>query len=226
MQAEVAEAEPVESGVPGASARREYERRRSQREDRIRAKHPKLGGLILALSDQPQSTKAWDIGATGEERLGAALDERVGERLRVLHDRRIPGTRANIDHIVVTSTGVWVVDPKRYVDKRPELKVEGGLLRPRVEKLTVGGRDRTKLVDGALQQVALVQSVIGPDVRVRGVLCFIEANWPLFGASFTINGIDVLWPKKLYPLLASGGALGPGEIDRLHRSLAMAFPSA
>ena len=62
---------------------------------------PKLGGLILALSDDPQSTRAWDTGALGEERLGNRLNELASGAIRVLHDRRIPGSRANIDHIAV-----------------------------------------------------------------------------------------------------------------------------
>ncbi len=62
------EAPPVEAvgGEARASARRGYERRRDAREQRIRGEHPKLGGLILALSDDPQSTKAWERGAVGE----------------------------------------------------------------------------------------------------------------------------------------------------------------
>src|SRR5687768_14596989 len=47
-------------GVPGASARREFDRRRHARQQRVRARNPKLGGLILALSEEPQSTTAWN----------------------------------------------------------------------------------------------------------------------------------------------------------------------
>lgn len=129
--------------VAGASARRGYERRQARREERIRSKHPKLGALILALSDDPQSTTAWNSGALGEERLGQGLDALASDTVRFLHDRRIPGTRANIDHLAVTSVGVLVIDAKRYVRKRPALVVEGGLFRPRVEKLTVGSRNQT-----------------------------------------------------------------------------------
>lgn len=50
---------PTDPGTPGASARREFERRERSRERRIREKHPRLGGLIHAISDEPQSTKAW-----------------------------------------------------------------------------------------------------------------------------------------------------------------------
>lgn len=193
-------ASAAEPDVAGASARREYERRKAKREERVRAKHPKLGGLILALSDDPQSTKAWNTGAIGEEQLGRRLDELASESVRVLHDRRIPGTRANIDHIAITSTGVYVIDAKRYVNQRPSLRIEGGLLRPRVEKLMVGTRDRTKLIDGVLGQVDVVRAFVGDDVPVTGVLCFIDADWPLLGGAFTIRGVEVLWPKKLYPI--------------------------
>ena len=116
------------------------------------SKHPKLGGLILAVSDTPQSTNAWDTGAIGEERLGARLNELASDSLRVLHDRRIPKSRANIDHLAITPSGVFVIDAKKYKG-RPDLQVEGGILRPRVEKLMVGKRDRTSLVDGVLKQV-------------------------------------------------------------------------
>src|SRR5690349_2538177 len=43
--------EPIDPGTPGASARREYERRQAKHESGVREKHPKLGGLILALTD-------------------------------------------------------------------------------------------------------------------------------------------------------------------------------
>lgn len=55
-------------GLPGASARREHERRRASREAKVRAAHPRLGWMILALSSDPQSTTAWATGAVGEER--------------------------------------------------------------------------------------------------------------------------------------------------------------
>ncbi|GAA2161866.1 hypothetical protein GCM10009845_12560 [Pedococcus bigeumensis] len=45
-----------------------------------------------------------------------------------------PGSRANIDHLAVTAGGVHVIDAKKYRG-RPQLKIEGGILRPRVERL-------------------------------------------------------------------------------------------
>lgn len=219
------EASKPDAGIAGASARREFERRHTKREERIRKKHPRIGGFLLAITDDPQSTTAWDSGALGEERLGQRLNELASETVRVLHDRRIPGTRANIDHLAVTPTGVYVIDAKRYVNKRPSLKVEGGLLRPRTEKLLIGGRDQTKLVEGVLKQVALVQTVVGDHVPVTGVLCFVEADWPLIGGAFATRGVEVLWPKKLYSRLASDGP-HTVQVAELHEHLSAALPKA
>lgn len=215
----------VGSGSPGASARREFERRKAKRYERTRTKHPKLGGLILALSDDPQSTKAWGTGALGEERLGNRLNEFASDSLRVLHDRRIPGSRANIDHIAVAPTGVFVIDAKKY-EGRPQLKIEGGFLRPRVEKLLIGTRDCTKLVDGVLKQVDLVRGIVGDDHPVHGVLCFVEADWPLIGGSFTTRGVEALWPKRLYPKLKADGPLLIETVADIHRCLALSLPPA
>lgn len=220
-----ARTEAVEEGVAGASARREFERRQATREARIRTAHPKLGGLILALGEDPQSTRAWDTGAVGEERLGNRLSELSSELLRVLHDRRIPGSRANIDHLAVTPTGVYVIDAKKYKG-RPHLRVEGGLLRPRVEKLIVGTRDCTKVVDGVLKQVDIVRGVTGDDVPVHGMLCFVEADWPPIGGSFTTRGVESLWPKKLYPKLRAEGTLPIEALEQIHRKLAAALSPA
>ena len=182
--------------APGTSAQREYERRKANDEARTRAKWGKLGGLAVALSDEKQSTKAWSSGAAGEAAVGARLDGLVSESIRVMHDRRIPGSKANIDHIVVTPGGVWVIDTKRYVGPAPEKRVEGGIIRPRVELLTVKGRDKTALVDGVLKQVGHVRDAVG-EVPVFGVLCFVDAEWGLLADAFTVNGVHVVWPKKL-----------------------------
>lgn len=215
------------SGSAGASARREFERRKTRREERIRANHPKLGRLILAVSEEPQTTRAWARGAVGEERLGALLDRLAGPSARVLHDRRIPRTRANIDHIVVCPSGVLVVDAKRY-EGRPHLRVEGGILRDRTEKLMVGSRDATKLVDGVLRQVALVRDALGDEVAgaVRGFMCFVNADWPLIGGSFTTRSVSVLWPRKLASLASEPGPLSDSEVAAVTERLAIAFPIA
>jgi hypothetical protein len=221
--------EVIFAGTAGASAKREYERRKDKRETRIREAHPYLGALILAVSDDPHSTRAWAIGARGEEVLGQRLDRIVGAGVHVLHDRRILGTGANIDHIVVCPTGVFVIDAKKYTG-RPSLRVDGGVFRPRTETLMVGSRDRSTLVGGARKQVDLVRAALDhaglAEIPVHGMLCFVEADWPLIGGAFTTGGVHVLWPRKALELVAKPGPVNDQRAREIHRSLASAFPVA
>ena len=90
----------------------------------------------------------------------------------------------------------------------------------------VGSRDCTKLVDGVLKQVAVVRAQVPSDVPVIGVLCFIEADWPLIGGAFTTRGTHVMWPKKLYPRLSAAGPLPASTVAELHHLLALALPPA
>jgi hypothetical protein len=222
--------EVLGTGVAGASARRIYEQRKAERERRIREAHPRIGGLILALSDDPQSTRAWNGGALGEEKLGALLDKVGSPTIRVLHDRRIPRSRANIDHLAVCPSGVLVVDAKRYAGRRPTKKVEGGFFVPRRERLLVGGRDSTALVEGVQRQVAVVSDALADElsepVGVRGFLCFVDAEWPLFGGDFTIAGVEVLWAKRLLGIAGAPGPLTEADVDRVARRLAAVFAPA
>ncbi len=219
----------VAPGSAGGSAMREYGRRSARRARRIRDEHPILGGLILALSEEPQSTRAWATGALGEQALGRWLDQLTSDGVRLLHDRGIPGTRANIDHIAVGPAGVFVIDAKNYRG-RVEVASEGGWGRPRVDRLMVGGRDRTKLVAGMHVQVETVRRALaardGDSVPVTGMLCFVAADWPLLGGAMVIERVHVLWPNKIKDHVLRDRSLDEAAVDHWHRTLAGAFRAA
>lgn len=54
----------------------------------------------------------WLRGAAGETATARLLDRLPASRWAVLHDRRIPGSRANLDHLVIGPSGVWLLDTK------------------------------------------------------------------------------------------------------------------
>lgn len=159
--------EPMTPGEAGASAMAEYEKRRRNREQRTRAARPHLGGVILAFSEPPQSEEAWRIGAEGEQRLAAELARQLASTPAVLlHDRRIPGSRANIDHIVIATSGVYVIDAKRY-SGRIERRADRGLFRQGREDLFIDGRNKTKLVEGVRKQANIRRRPRGSARRAR-----------------------------------------------------------
>jgi hypothetical protein len=69
-------------------------------------------GLLAAWVLRPApDPERWLRGAAGEEATARVLD-RLPRRWVVRHDLRIPGSRANLDHLVIGRSGVWVVDTK------------------------------------------------------------------------------------------------------------------
>lgn len=145
------------------------------------------------------------------ERLERARRDRP---VRFLHDRRVPGSRVNVDHLPVTPSGVWVIDAKRYVG-RLRIESRGGLLRSPVQTLRVDGRDRTKLVDGVERQVAVVREALGApatDVGVHGVMCFVKAELPLL-VRLQVRDVLIDGPRRLGRRLAQPGPLEEGRIE-------------
>lgn len=217
----------VSPDVAGKSAQSEYEKRSARElakkqkrvaEDAewrttIKEERPLLGRIASALTPKPeigpesQATTAWKVGAEGERRVAEVLAEAQG--VEVLHDRRIPGSKANLDHIAIGPSGVWVIDAKKYTGA-VEVRDVGSLFRTD-ERLYVNGRDRTKLVDGVLWQVEVVRAALAdgfPDVDVHGVLCFIGCEWGLIMRRKRIKGVTALWPKALPGHVTVAGTLG------------------
>jgi hypothetical protein len=141
----------------------------------------------------------------------------------VLHDRRIRRTHANIDHIAVAPSGIWVIDSKRYKGKVAVSKPLFG-----EPKLTIAGRDKTKLIDGLARQVALVQGAVrdlGGEVPVHGALCFVDAELPLL-RQLTFKGFPLLYPKTLAKRINNTAVVVHGRADDLAPELARQFPPA
>ena len=217
---------PIEAGVAGGSARREYERRSNAREERVRTRFGRLGGVVLAITDEPRATRAWAKGARGEEKLAAALEGIEG--LRALHDRRVPRSPANIDHILVSPAGVFVVDAKNYRGTIA-IRNRGWFFRPDY-RLYVGRRDCSDLATGLEWQVAVVTAAltdagIDPLPLVTPVLCFIDGEWPLFGAPDEYAGVRLEGTGSIRKLMASSTILEPSEIDSIARVLVAALPA-
>jgi len=57
---------------------------------------------------------AWRRGALGERRTARLLGQLEGHGWAVLHDLALPGSRANLDHLVIGPGGVFVIDSKQY----------------------------------------------------------------------------------------------------------------
>jgi hypothetical protein len=225
----MAEGSDFDFGTAGASGRREHERRRAKREHDVRKRHPHVGDLLLKLQKAPEHEQAWATGAKGEEELAACLANRCPEAI-VLHDRRLPGSRANIDHLAIAPSGVHVIDAKRYKGKIEVRKPFFG-----DPQLVIAGRDKTKLVTSLERQVEAVRSTlesIAPDVPVKACFCFVNPAGQAGGSgvplmrTLSIKGHPLLYPRKLAKRLNEPGEVGPEQMLSLAEALARHFPPA
>jgi hypothetical protein len=213
-------------GVAGGSARRAFERRHTAREARVKGiLGDVLGGVVLAITDDPQSTKAWRVGAVGEEKLARALSGIAG--IRTLHDRSVPGTRGNIDHIIIAPAGVFVVDAKNY-EGLIAVRDRGGLFQTDL-RLFVGRRDCSKLADNMDWQCNAVTRVIQrlalvAQPPVTGVLCFVDGEWPLLMAPESYKGVRLEGTRSIRKLIISKQSLDPDAIALLAQAIAAALP--
>ena len=197
-------------GTPGGSAAKEAERQARAGRGR-------------------RTVDAWNKGAHGERRLSNFLRQAADRGdYKLLDDRLIPGTKANIDHIAVAGTGIYIIDAKNYRGK--VVREATGIAKWRTEKLLVAGRDRTHLADNMAFQVGAVQQALeehhAGDIPVRPVLCFVASDWELFFTSFSVNGVRVMTPQTLRRLLRKPGPITISQRAELDRLLAMSLPPA
>lgn len=213
-------------GTPGGSARREVERSRAGRERRVRARFPRLGGLLLAVAREPERERAWRKGAEGEERAGSRLERLLTGRddVRVLHDLRLPGSRGNIDHITIGPSGVIVIDTKNWTGK-VDVRREGGFGRSREESLVANGHRRRRDVDALIRRVLAVRAVVGPGIEVRGAFCLVGANGLSVLRQLRVNGLAIANVHGIARMARKRGSMDAVAVAALADQIEDRFPA-
>ncbi|WP_157979746.1 nuclease-related domain-containing protein [Kribbella monticola] len=222
----------MDIGRPGASLDREYQRRKQSRENRVRARFPRLGGVYLTLTGQPATTRALATGAEGERQVASRLEKACGDEVLFLHNRRLGKRRhdGDIDHLAIAASGIYVIDAKHYKDATVRVRRTGGLLSPLKEQLLINGRDRTNLIAGSTKQldallVALDNHPLAASVSATSLLCFRNADLPFWGDA-EIAGVRVQALRGTIKLLRRNGPLTASDRRSLHRHLAIELPPA
>jgi hypothetical protein len=182
-----------------------------------------LGGLVavvtgwgLRFRPSPDAA-AWRRGAAGERRTARLLDPLERHGWAVLHDLAIPGSRANIDHLVIGPGGVFVIDSKHY---RGRLQLDGsGRLWHGRYPLALALR----AVDFEADQAA--QALVDPDVVVVPIVAVHGAQVPW--GKVVMNGVPVVSARRLPSMLrALPAVLGPERVAALADQARIGFHPA
>jgi hypothetical protein len=150
-------------------------------------------------------TLAWRRGAQGERRTARLLAPLERHGYQVFHDLAIPGSAANVDHLVVGPTGVFVIDSKRY---RGHLHYSAG-------RLWHGRRPLDRNLDTLWWEATQVAETLGfgPDLHIYPVLCVHVARLTWL-RELLVDGIPVL---RRRPLPSPAGH-PPGSLARAGRA--------
>jgi Nuclease-related domain len=182
-----------------------------------------LGGLAamaagwgLRFRPSPDAC-AWRRGAAGERRTARLLDPLERQGWVVLHDLAVPGSRANIDHLVIGPGGVFVIDSKQY-RSRLQLDPSG---RPWHGRYPLASTLRA--VSFEADQAA--QVLPDPGVAVLPVVAVHGAQVPW--GKVVIDGVPVLPAKRLPSMLRQLPAvLGPERVADLADQARVCFHAA
>jgi hypothetical protein len=183
-----------------------------------------LGGLAASVAAgwglrfrPSRDAIAWRRGAAGERRTARLLGPLERQRWAVLHDLALPGSRANIDHLVIGPGGVFVIDSKQY---RGRLQLDGsGRLWHGRSPLAPALR----AVDFEADQAA--QVLVDPDVVVVPIVAVHGAQVPW--GNVVTQGVPVVAARRLPSMLRQLPAvLGPERVAGLADQARLRFHAA
>lgn len=164
---------------------------------------------------------AWRRASIAERRTEGQLRKLERSGYRTLHARAIPGSEAQIDHLVVGPTGVYAVDSEKW-DKRLPVRVQMG------KKLFHGPFDmKPRLTEArweASQASELISKAYGREVSVVPSLAIYGP--PVPWKIMTIRGVDVYEGARARKWITKRErALTDTEIDRLYDIAAQVLPA-
>jgi hypothetical protein len=178
-----------------------------------------VAALAWRLRFRPTAdTQAWRRGAHGERRTARLLAPLERHGFQVFHDLAIPGSAANVDHLVVGPTGVFVIDSKRY---RGHLNYSAG-------RLWHGRRPLDRTLETLWWEATQVAETLGfgPDLHIYPVLYVHVARLP-WQRELLVNGIPVLGAGTLRPALhTTRQALSPEQVELVTAHVQASFQPA
>jgi hypothetical protein len=184
---------------------------------------PIVGGLAavaagwgLRFRPSPDAV-AWRRGAVGERRTARLLDLLERHGWAVLHDLAVPGSRANLDHLVIGPGGVFVIDSKQYRG-RLQLDPSGRLWHGRYP-LAPALRAVSFEADRAAQVLPDPGLAVVPIMAVHGA----QVPW----GKVVTDGVPVVAARRLPSMLRQlPAALGPDRIAVLVDQARIRFHAA
>jgi hypothetical protein len=175
-----------------------------------------VAGWALRFRPSPDAI-AWRRGAAGERRTAALLKPLERHGWAVLHDLAVPGSQANIDHLVIGPGGVFAIDSKQYRG-RLQLDAVGKLWYGR-HPLAPALRAASWEADQAAKLLPDPGMAVVPIVAVHGA----QVPW----GKVVIDGVPIVPARRLPSMLCQlPVVLGPERVAWLADQARVCFHAA
>jgi hypothetical protein len=125
---------------------------------------------------------------------------------------------------VVAPSGIWVIDAT--ADRGDIEQRDAGGWYNRVQRLYVGGRDRSELIEAIQRKVDAVRALVADvadELSVRPALCFIAADFGLFGRPFELDDVLVTTPRRIVKTIQESAYLDAESVERIAAHLERAM---
>jgi Nuclease-related domain len=149
-----------------------------------------------------EQARTWRRGAHGERRTARLLDRLTRDGYVVFHDLAVPGSPANLDHLVIGPTGVFIIDSKQWT----------GSVQQGPDGLAWHNHYR---LDRTLETVRWEAQVIGRllGTRIAALLCVHGAH--VHGGGLHAQGVAIVPAHLLRSALGDDRVLSDAEVELL-----------
>jgi hypothetical protein len=170
---------------------------------------PGLVGLAVAalvgwrLRFRPsEQARTWQRGAHGERRTARLLERLTRDGYVVLHDLAVPGSSANVDHLVIGASGVFLIDSKQWT----------GSVHQGADGLVWHNHYR---LDRTLETVRWEAETLGRllGTRIAALLCVHGAH--VHGGGLHVQGVAIVPAHLLRSALGYDRVLSDADVDLL-----------
>jgi hypothetical protein len=149
-----------------------------------------------------EQARTWQRGAAGERHTAHLLRRLTRDGYVIFHDLAVPGSPANVDHLVIGPTGVFVIDSKQWT----------GSVRQGADGLAWHNHYR---LDRTLETVRWEAATIGRllGTRAAALLCVHGAH--VQGGGLDAQGVAIVPAHVLRSALGYDRVLSDADVDLL-----------
>jgi len=185
-------------GKPGRSVSDKIDKLR--RDHRSKYKLHILSLIYTLFQENSLEMKNWKKGKYGEVLIGNKLNKLgLKHKIAVFHDLSLPGSNANIDHLLIIGNSVFIVDSKNYSGK---VKILNNKKNTQVQtQLYIGNNEQKRLVEQALYigNIAKMNfERFGLYPNIINFLCFNNWKEGVFEGNIEVNNIKIIGQNLKY----------------------------